>query len=756
MRSSLFALVRKDLRAYFDQPTGYILIVVFVALLSWWFFRTTILTLEASLRPLFSVNFAIDRPSLPWVLAFLTPAATMRLLAEEQRDGTLELLLTQPVRAWVVLLGKFLAGFLFVTIWIAATLGIPLALETAGDLDWGAVVAQYVGGMFLAASFVAIGLFTSSLTRNQIVAFLLGLAFIVLLMLMGREEVAVTLPDRLAGLVQALSPVTHFSSIARGVIDLRDVLYFVALTSTFLSATFLTIRGKSLSHFSPQYRNLQLGVAGLIVFSLLVGWFGSSIGGRLDLTSGKLFTLSAGTEQIISELDDLVTVTLYKSKDPPSKILLVTRDVTDFLKDFAAGSDGKVKIVEKFPLDDEDARREAGLAGIPPQEFTEVGQTEVSRKVGYLGLTMTYTDRREVLPIIPTVDGFEYRLASQANRMIADTRKSVAFLTGYGEKAVDVDLTILAGALQGAYEVKQVSAVDGQSLDLAGVDVLIIAGPEQQVPEAVQESLHGYLANGGKAMVLIDMFVVDPSVGLVAIPNPNSFAGFVSRYGIVVDENLVFDLRSHETLVFTTQFGDTPRAYPYWMRVPIADQKIAGDVNSAVLPWASPLGITDALIGEVDVVPLLETTSFAAIDFNPGDLGPNSPVFDQVTQQNLIENLMGVTVTGGGDAENTAGNFRLAIVGDSEWLTDFVVANHNPDNLLLALNLIDWLAQEDALASVRNKVVSSRQLLFSSTTHQEVVKYANVVGVPVLFVIIGFVRFIIRRSVTLRSYSREK
>ena len=726
--------------------------MVFVALLSWWFFRTTILSLEASLRPLFSVDFAIDRPSLPWVLAFLTPAATMRLLAEEQRDGTLELLLTQPVRAWVVLLGKFLAGFLFVTLWMAATLGIPLALETAGDMDWGAVVAQYVGGMFLAASFVAIGLFTSSLTRNQIVAFLLGLTFIVLLMLMGLEQVAVTLPDRLAGLVQSLSPVTHFSSIARGVIDLRDVLYFVALMSTFLSATFLTIRGKSLSHLSPQYRNLQLGVAGLIVFSLLVGWFGSSIGGRLDLTSDKLFTLSAGTKKIISDLDDLVTVTLYKSKDPPPQISLVTRDVTDFLRDFAAGSDGKVKIVEKFPLDDEDARREAGLAGVPPREFAEVGQAEVSRKVGYLGLTMTYTDRREVLPFVPTVDGFEYRLASQANKMIAGTLKSVAFLTGYGGKTADVDLTILAGALQGAYEVKQVSAVDGQSLDLSGVDVLIIAGPTEQVPEAVQESLHGYLANGGKAMVLIDMFVVDPSVGLVAIPNPNNFAGFVSRYGIVVDENLVFDLRSHETLVFTTQLGDTPRAYPYWMRVPIADRKVAGGVESAVLPWASPLGIT----GDVGVVPLLETTSFAAIDFNPGDLRPNTPVFENVTQQNLIESLMGVTVTGSGDADNAAGNFRLVIIGDSEWITDSLVANRNPDNLVLALNLIDWLAQEDALASVRDKVVSSRQLLFSSKSHQELVRYANVVGVPVLFVIIGFVRFVIRRSVTRRSYTREK
>ena len=752
MRSSLFALVRKDLRAYFDQPTGYILIVVFVALLSWWFFRTTLLTLEASLRPLFSVNFTIDRPSLPWLLALFTPAATMRLLAEEQRDGTLELLLTQPVRAWVVLFAKFLAGFLFVAIAMAATLGIPIALETAGEMDWGAVVAQYVGGLFLAASFVAIGLFTSSLTRNQIVAFLLGLTFIGMLMLIGLEQVTVTMPDRLAGLVQSLSPVTHFSSIARGVIDLRDVLYFVALISTFFSATFLAIRGKSLSHLSPQYRNLQLGVAGLIVFSLLVGWFGSSIGGRLDLTGDKLFTLSPATNEILSELDDLVTVTLYKSKDPPPQISLVTRDVTDFLKDFAAGSDGNVKIVEKYPLDDDDDLRGAGLAGVPPQEFAEVGQAEVSRKIGYLGLTMTYTDRREVMPFIPSVDGFEYRLATLANRMITDTRKSVAFLTGHGEKAPDTGISILANELAAAYDIFQITP-EGGVPDLSNIDVLIIAGPNQPVPDAVRGSLHEYLRDGGKAMILIDNFAIDPQFGLVAIPNPNSFADFVVPYGVVVEEDLVFDLRSHETLVFTTQLGDSPRAYPYWMRVPVADSKVGGEVQSAVLPWASSLGTMDASVGSVDVIPLLETTAFAAIDFNPSDLSPTSPVFDSVTQQNLIESLMGVAVVA--TDNGAAGGFRLIVMGDSEWITDSL-ANRNPDNVLLALNLVDWLAQEDALASIRNKVVSSRQLLFESSTHKEVARFANVLGVPLLFVVIGLVRFIVRRGVSLRTYSREK
>ena len=131
IHSPFFALIRKDLKGYFDQPTGYILIVVFMSMLSWAFFKTAILVGETSLRQLFTVEFEIDRPSLPWLLTLFIPAATMRLLSEEQRDGTLETLLTQPIRGWMILLTKFLSGLIFVSVAILATLGIPLAIMTA-------------------------------------------------------------------------------------------------------------------------------------------------------------------------------------------------------------------------------------------------------------------------------------------------------------------------------------------------------------------------------------------------------------------------------------------------------------------------------------------------------------------------------------------------------------------------------------------------------------------------------------------------
>ena len=746
------------------------------------------------MRPLFTVDFAVESPSIPWLLALLVPAATMRLLAEEQRDGTLEILLTQPIQGWVILLAKFTAGLVFVSIAIVSTVGIPLSLMTAGNLDWGAIVAQYIGSIFLAASLVSIGLFTSSLTRNQIVSFILGLFVTLVLMLLGLDAVSVTLPGQFATLLQSLSPVTHFSSIARGVIDLRDVLYFVALVSTFLSATFLSVRGRTLSHRTIQYRNLQLGTAALIVLSILVGWFGTSVKGRLDLTADKVFTLSDGTEQILSGLDDLLTIELYESADPPVQVDLVARDINDFLEDLTGNAGGgQVKLVRRFLdfqeleeaqralesaqqavldaeteedaqaaqivltsatntyRDAQDTARKAQLAGIEPQRFNVQTPNGLEIKNGFLGLSMTYTDKREVIPFIRSLDGFEYRVATLAYNMLQQDveRKTIAFLTGHGEKPLQENFNELGRLLSQQYNLAELPSDGETPLDLTGVDVLIIAGPTQPMAAQEYEALSLFLHNGGKMMALVDPVFIDPQQ-MAAYPNQFHFGDFLEPYGVLVEDNLVFDLRSNETITL----GSVSLPYPYWPRVPTVDRKVAGDVESVLLPWSSSLGITDSQVGNVEAIPLLRTSPFAAVDYAYGDVTPNSPQLD-VTDRQLFESDIAVAIESQENRQNGTGasSFRMVVVGDSDWLTDPIV-NQAQENLALGLNLIDWLAQEENLAEIRSKVITTRNLTFSSPTHRNLVQLANIAGIPIIFIVLGVVRYITRRSKGLRTYIR--
>ena len=367
---------------------------------------------------------------------------------------------------------------------------------------------------------------------------------------------------------------------------------------------------------------------------------------------------------------------------------------------------------------------------------------------------MTYADRREVIPTINGIDGFEYRFASLAHRMTQTERKTVGFLSGNGERSIEAELRTLAAILGQQYDIRQITPDEDQRIDLGGVDVLIIPGPTREAPQSVIDAVSRFLEAGGKAMVMVDRFTVDQAQ-LMARPNRHSFADFVNLYGVIVDDNVLFDIGSNQQIPFSTPSGVVTIDYPYWMRVTSVDAKVAGDVPSVVMPWSSSVAFDNDFVGRVEMLPLLQTSEWAAVDYNyreSPDVSPRSEAVTSVTEADLVPNFVGVAVTGSAD---NGGEFRLVVTGDSDWLSDDVLQLAQ-ENLAVALNLVDWLAQEDTLSDVRAKVITSRELLFPPSTHRNLVQYANIAGVPLLFVLIGLFRFLRRRGVGLRRYDGEE
>ncbi|MFH1681739.1 MAG: ABC transporter permease subunit, partial [Candidatus Eisenbacteria bacterium] len=176
---------------------------------------------------------------LPWLLLFFVPAVTMRLWAEEKKLGTIELLMTLPVRDHEVVLGKFLASFFFLTVTLALSFSIPILITVLGDPDGGAIWGGYVGAVLLGASFLAIGLFISSLTENQIIAFIIGITLIFAFFIVSEEFVIYNAPRSLVPVLKFLGLGAHYDSIGRGVIDSRDVIYYLSIIGFFL---FLNVR----------------------------------------------------------------------------------------------------------------------------------------------------------------------------------------------------------------------------------------------------------------------------------------------------------------------------------------------------------------------------------------------------------------------------------------------------------------------------------------------------------------------------------
>jgi len=232
--SNILPIYRRELRSYFNSPVAYVVIVVFLAIIGWFFTSNLFLMNVASLRIVFEL--------VPLIFLFFVPAMTMRLLAEEKKSGTLELLTTKPVRDVEIVLGKFLAAWTLLAATLAPTLLYLISVMTIGKIDMGPVFTGYLGLLLMGAVYIGIGLLASSLTENQIIAFILS--FLIVFALFMMDKILIYVPEGFASSIEFLAIDYHFSNIARGVIDSRNIIYFGSLLgfSLFLATVSLERR----------------------------------------------------------------------------------------------------------------------------------------------------------------------------------------------------------------------------------------------------------------------------------------------------------------------------------------------------------------------------------------------------------------------------------------------------------------------------------------------------------------------------------
>ncbi|MCU0663355.1 MAG: ABC transporter permease subunit [Myxococcota bacterium] len=232
--NNTLAIARREFRAYFNSPVAYFVITVFLVMVGILFFVPFFAQDRASMRDFFAL--------VPFLLIFFGPAITMRLIAEERRSGTLEMLLTMPVRDTDVIVGKFIAALGLFLVALLLTLPYAFTVSTFGELDWGPVMGGYLGLLLLGAATLAIGLFASSQTENQIVAFVVALIITMFFTMVDRF--AAFMPAVAVPFVEFLSISTHFENAARGVVDSRDVLYFLSLTALALFLSFRALEAR--------------------------------------------------------------------------------------------------------------------------------------------------------------------------------------------------------------------------------------------------------------------------------------------------------------------------------------------------------------------------------------------------------------------------------------------------------------------------------------------------------------------------------
>lgn len=229
-----WAIYRREMSDYFNQPMAYVVITAYLLICGWFFGGTLFLAGQADMRSYFA--------NLPFLLIFFTPAITMRLLAEEWKSGTMDLLATLPIKDTEVVAGKFLAAFSVFAVAQGLTLIYVVTVASLGDPDGGRIVSGYVGVLLLGAAYLAIGVFASAMTSNQVVAFIVS--FFICFALVQVGGMLQVLPDVVVPLFQFLSVSDHFGNLVKGVLDSRDLLYFVSIVVLCLAGSVNALQGR--------------------------------------------------------------------------------------------------------------------------------------------------------------------------------------------------------------------------------------------------------------------------------------------------------------------------------------------------------------------------------------------------------------------------------------------------------------------------------------------------------------------------------
>ncbi len=511
------AIAKRELAGYFSSPVAYVFIVIFLLLTGFFtfmagnFFERG----QANLDSFFMWH--------PWLYLFLVPCVGMRLWAEERRVGTLELLLTKPVTIWQAIVGKFLASWIFLGLSLLLTFPVLITVNYLGSPDNGVIVGAYLGSLLMAGAYLAISCMTSAMTRNQVVSFILSVVICLFLVLCGFPPVTnlLTRMDRpwIVNLVSSLSVMTHFQPFTTGMVDSRNVIFFLLLIGFALFTTGVIIRSHQASADRlmkrKQFERIFYsagGVAAMFVVMVATYIVTSEFKLRFDVSADKEHTLSAGTKKILNNLDSRVTLRFYSTQAGnamPPALKTYARHVEDLLREYQQEAKGHLAIEKYDPQPDSEAEDSAKLNGIEGRATGPFGTDKI-----YLGVVVTLLDEKFVLPFLaPERERLlEYDLSRAIARVVTSSRPVVGIMTGLPVWGEPLNPLMHPGehrAEDWAFitELKKDFTLKEIPMNAARIDddvkVLLVAHPVN-ISDTAQYAIDQFVLRGGKLLAFLD------------------------------------------------------------------------------------------------------------------------------------------------------------------------------------------------------------------------------------------------------------
>lgn len=737
MKASLtkvWVMMKKEWRTYLTTPALYIALLVYIGVWQYVFYRTVFVVGEASVRTLFDL--------LPWFLAVAAPALTMGSFIQEKEWGTIEIVMTHRVRIVELLLAKWLSAWTVLILTLLVSLPPAIAFSWYAPFDWGLYAGQLLSGILCISVLTGIGILTSIILPHYIAALLTGIFTALIVLLSGTESIGAAFPLTIAAIVERLSLLSHSASLARGVIRLTDIFYGIGATGIVLTVSYGVLRHQFISkRVSPI--TIKLSIFWTIFLGLSI--FSQQLPFRLDVTQDQRFSLSPSSQTILKQLDTPVTVTLYRSRELPNQLLASLREIADFLYAFDQQSN-QISLKTVYVDAGSSQAQEAISKGIREVQFNVLGTSEFQIKTGFLGIHIQANNQEKVIPFIQRTEDIEYQVSGLIRELTLSNKPILTIFREQRGISAASDVTLLANELGKQFTIELVDAADELATHASRSSLLVVHGSQSDAVD-ILKGIEAFLSENKAVIVLTDSYTVQLETA-TATPRLSPLNPWLTQIGISVPPELVYDLRSHETVSLGSGPFGVLTEYPFWV---IAQSTGIQDMVLQGLPliaWGSPVRIDTTRVTQAGYIaqPILQTTAFGGVEAGSVSVSPDRSDY---VDAGLSTVPLAVRLTPQDQATRSG---ELVVVGDSDLISDYIVQNA-PQNIAFFLRMVELLVNDDMSVLIPRQQLTNTRLFFPSPLDPLVIKYGSLTVTLAVPMLIGIWWYIRRRRIKQKKYT---
>ncbi|MBN2467550.1 MAG: GldG family protein [Deltaproteobacteria bacterium] len=498
---------------------------------------------------------------------------------------------------------------------------------------------------------------------------------------------------------------------------------------------------------------------------------------RVDLTETKMYSLSDSSKRMAAELNDIVAVKCYISKKLPPYLVDLKQKLNDILEEYTAYSKNNITIEFIDPTEDPALENKMRFMGIPQVQMNILEKDQATSTNVYMGIAVSYEDKQEVIPFVKDVNNFEYDLTNAILKVTREEKKTVGFLSGHGEHDIYRDYSTIRSALERQYAVETVDISNGNPVP-SHINVLVVAGPEG-LPERDKYEIDQFIMKGGRVFFLIDIITISEGT-IQASYRDTNLTDLLEHYGVALGKHLVLD-RVNTYITFQTGYTIIRSPYPFFPKVIEAgldsEHPIVNQLESIVFPWATYLELLQDTSSEFHHTVLAQTSPYSWLQRGMYNLNPNQqfmPQKDDIKEYPLAMLVSGKFTSFYADKETPpllepeeneeqaaaqrgdspskprktvkecAEENYILVVSNAQFIADDYC--NQPGNGEFFLNAVDWSTWGKGLIGIRSRKITDRPVPILTEHHKKAVKFANIMGIPILVALFGFARFYVKKK----------